>query len=80
MKIGKKGISVFFYHFLRKFLIRDHETWFPGILWVLACVCEKCRLWATLNGSFLAPNMTKIGHYIGFRLFSLELLLEVCKR
>ena len=35
------GIREIFGHFLKKFIIRDHVTWFTCILWVLSGVCEK---------------------------------------
>ena len=30
-----------FGHFLKKFLIQYHETWFTGMLWALSGVCEN---------------------------------------
>ena len=46
------GFLEVFDHLLKKFLIRDHETWFTGILWVLSGVCEKWPLWAKFSGRF----------------------------
>ena len=64
------GILEVLGHFLKKFLIWDHESWFTGILWVLSGVYEKWPMWAKFSDRFFALNRAKIGQYIGFCLFS----------
>ena len=51
-KRSKLEILQVFGHFLRKFSMGAHETWFTGMLWVFLSVCEKWVLWA----EFLAPE------------------------
>ena len=72
-KICKKnGTFSCFWSLSQKLLIRDHETWFAGILWVSSGVCENGPYWPNYR-AHLAPNRAKMRQYIGFLLFSWKL-------
>ena len=55
------GILGVFRPFSQKVLMRDHETWFTGLLLVPL---------DQLFGPFLTPERAKMGHYIGFCFIS----------
>ena len=56
---SKLGFLKVFGHFLKMFIMWDHEIWFTGILWVLSCVCESCLPWALFLGPFCPQSRSK---------------------